>query len=183
MTLTATTNLILSSLTVIGQLIIVGLLISFIAHDQKISNSLIKFFGENALVFAFAVAFIATAGSLFYSEVIGFEPCKLCWFQRIFAYPQVVLLGLALWKRGYGIAPYGIALSVIGVVISAYHYLLQIGVAPPLPCSAVGYSVDCSQRFVLQFGYITIPMMAITAFLLIIFFLQTQKLYNNSVIK
>ena len=183
MALTATTNLILSSLTVIGQLIIVGLLISFVARNQKFSNSLIQFFGKNALVFAFVVALIATAGSLLYSEIIGFEPCKLCWFQRIFMYPQVVLFGLTLWKRNYGIAFYGIALSTIGAVISAYHYLLQIGVAPSLPCSAVGYSVSCSQRFVLQFGYITIPMMALTAFLLIILFLKAQKLYDNSVIK
>lgn len=183
MTLAATTNLIFSLLTVIGQLIIVGLLISFIARGQKFSNSLIKFFGKNALAFAFVVALISTVGSLFYSEVIGFEPCKLCWFQRIFMYPQVVLLGLALWKRDYGIALYGIAFSAIGAVISAYHYLLQIGAAPALPCSAVGYSASCSQRFVLQFGYITIPMMALTAFLLIILFLNAQKLYNNLVRK
>ena len=58
-------------------------------------------------------------------------------------------------------------LSIIGAVIAAYHYLLQLNIAPSLPCSAVGYSVSCSQVFVMNFGYITIPLMSLTVFSLI----------------
>lgn len=155
-------NQLLGILTIVGQAAII------LAWPFR------AFISKNALLSAFLVALIATSGSLFYSEIAGYEPCKLCWFQRIFMYPQVILLGLALWKKDYGIKFYGIVLSSIGAVIAGYHYLLQLGVAPALPCAAVGYSVACSQRFVLQFGYITIPMMALTAFLLIIIFLAAR---------
>ena len=128
---------------------------------------------------AFLVSLGATVGSLFLSEIAQFEPCKLCWFQRIFMYPQVFLLGIALWKKDLGIYTYSIALSAIGAIIAGYHYLLQIGVAPALPCSAVGYSADCSQRFILQFGYITIPLMAFSAFLLILL-LNLNAKYRKS---
>jgi disulfide bond formation protein DsbB len=83
-------------------------------------------------------------------------------------YPQAVLLGLALWKKDKGIALYSLALSIVGSAIAGYHYLLQRGVVPELPCAAVGISESCSQRFVMTFGYITIPLMAFTAFLLLI---------------
>lgn len=173
MTLVSTANLILSSLTVIGQIIIALVAVAFLIRNEK----LLQFFGNNAILFSFIVAIIATLGSLFYSEIAGFEPCKLCWFQRIFMYPQVILLGIALWKKNGALTIYNsIVLSAIGVIIAGYHYLLQIGIAPELPCAAVGYSAACSQRFVMHFGYITIPMMALTAFLLIIVFSITAKL-------
>jgi len=167
----STANFILSSLTAIGQVIIGLVIVSLIIRNEKLTRIL----GKNAVLFSFIVALIATLGSLFYSEIAGFEPCKLCWFQRIFMYPQVMLLGIALWKKNGMLAIYNsVTLSIIGAVIAGYHYLLQIGVAPELPCAAVGYSVACSQRFVMNFGYITIPMMALTAFLLIAFLMVTK---------
>ncbi|OGY68707.1 MAG: hypothetical protein A3B94_01990 [Candidatus Jacksonbacteria bacterium RIFCSPHIGHO2_02_FULL_43_10] len=114
-------------------------------------------------------------GSLFYSEIAGYEPCQLCWWQRILMYPQVILLGVAWLKEDQGIVLYSIALSSLGALIAGYNYLLQIGFVPSIGCSAVGYSINCSQRFVMQFGYITIPMMALTAFLLIISFMIVFK--------
>lgn len=177
MTLVSTANIILSSLTVIGQIIIALIIISFIFRKTKI----LELFGKNAILFSFIVALIATLGSLFYSEISGYEPCKLCWFQRIFMYPQVILLGIALWKKNGMLAIYNsFALSTIGAMIAGYHYLLQVGIAPELPCSAVGFSAACSQRFILQFGYITIPIMAFTAFLLIVIFSIAAKLNNGS---
>jgi len=167
-----TANQILSSLTVLGQIIILVLVISFLFRENKI----VGFFSKKAIPFSFVVALIATLGSLFYSEIAGYEPCKLCWFQRIFMYPQVILLGITLWKKNGILVIYNsISLSVIGAVIAGYHYLLQIGLVPELSCAAVGYSVACSQRFVMNFGYITIPMMAFTAFAMIITFLLIKK--------
>lgn len=171
MTLVATVNLILALLTVLGQVIILLLALSMVSRWTKI----LGFFGRNAALFSFIVALAATLGSLFYSEVAGYEPCKLCWFQRIFMYPQVIILGIALWRKNY--EKYNsLVLSVVGAAVAGYHYLLQIGVAPELPCAAVGYSATCSQRFVMNFGYITIPLMAFTAFIMIVLFFLIQSL-------
>jgi disulfide bond formation protein DsbB len=163
---------ILSLLTLAGQALIVFLLLCRVLRAK---HPLADFFCEKALLLSFLVALIATAGSLFYSEIAGYEPCKLCWFQRIFMYPQVVILGIALYKKHQGVADYILALSGIGALIAAYHYLLQIGVASGLLCNAVGHSASCSQRFVMTFGYITIPMMALTVFLLIIVLMQCLR--------
>ena len=174
--LVSSVNQILSLLTITGQIIIVSVLIILLLKNKIISDLI----GKEAILFSFAVSLIATLGSLFYSEIAGFEPCKLCWFQRILMYPQIILLGLAILRKDKNIISYTFWLSVIGAVIAGYHYLLQIGVAPNLYCSAVGYSVSCSQRFAMNFGYITIPMMAFTAFLMNIIFaaisIKTKKL-------
>lgn len=174
-TLVSTVNQMLSLLTIAGQAAIVLGLAVILTRNRKIG----VFLGENALLFSFVVALAATLGSLFYSEVAHFEPCKLCWFQRILMYPQAILLGLALFKKDKNILGYVFWLSLFGAVIALYHYLLQIGVAPSLSCSATGYSASCSQRFVMNFGYITIPMMALTAFILILLFMFENKLYSK----
>jgi len=160
-------NQALSLLTIAAQILIVVFLIAFLLGKNQRSK-IISWLGPKAMTFSLVVALAATLGSLFYSEIAGFEPCKLCWFQRILMYPQVILLGLALWRRKKDIGDYIIALSVIGAVIAGYHYLLQRGAVPALPCSAVGYSASCSQVFVMSFGYVTIPLMAFTAFILIL---------------
>lgn len=162
---------ILSLLTIVGDVVIIGGVLLWI-----LSSSILSFFPRKAILFSFIVALIATLGSLFFSEIAGFEPCKLCWFQRILMYPQVILLAIAFLKKDKNIADYSIALSTIGAVIAAYHYYLQVGGTQIFPCSTVGYSVSCSQKFILQFGYITIPMMSLTAFLLILFFMINKKM-------
>ncbi len=152
----------LGLLTMVLQVVLVlGILIGIFSKGvrEKIRNIV----SSRANLFSFLIALTATLGSLFYSEIAHYDPCKLCWFQRIFMYPQAILFGIALWKRK-DIRAYSIALSGIGAVIAGYHYLLQRGIAPSLACSAVGYSVSCSKIFVMNFGYITIPLMAFTAF-------------------
>jgi hypothetical protein len=171
MSIAPVVNQILSILTIIAQVIIVLLVIFLITKKQLFP----QFLAKKGFVLAFIVSVIAILGSLTYSNIIGYEPCELCWFQRILMYPQVILLGMALIKKDYKIANYSIVLSIMGALIAAYNYLLQIGVAPATTCSAVGYSVSCSQQFILQYGYITIPMMALSAFLLIIFLLKAHK--------
>ena len=129
----------LSILTILGQVSILVLFFAYLNGQEKI----LKFVSEKSLVFGFIIALVATLGSLTYSEIIGYDPCKLCWLQRIFIYPQTVLLGLALWKKDYSIGVYSLVLSVIGGFIAGYHYLLQVGFAPALSCDSVGYSVSC----------------------------------------
>lgn len=163
-------NQVFGILTIIAQAVIVAvILLRFLAGSQA---AIFSRLARAGLVLALLVAAAATLGSLLYSEVIGYEPCKLCWFQRIFMYPLVVLLGLAAWRKDRGAAVYGIVLAGAGGMIALYHYLLQLGLAPSLSCSAVGYSVSCAKVFVLQYGYISFPLMAATAFAFIVVMLS-----------
>lgn len=171
MTLADFLNFFLGILTIVAQvasLILVAVLL--FPSSKSLFSGPVNFVSKNALWLSFTVAFIATAGSLLFSDVVGYEPCKLCWFQRIFIYPQVLLLGISAWKKEKTMKIYGIILSSIGAVIALYHYLGQIGFTT-LPCPATGYSVSCAKVFTLEFGYITIPMMALSAFIFILLML------------
>jgi len=163
-------NFCLSLLTVIGQIIIIYLAIVILFKNIKPSfKKPLAWIERHSLLFSFIVALIAMLGSLTYSDVIGYEPCKLCWYQRILMYPEVFLFGLALFRKEKSILPYALTLAIIGQFIAFYHFIIQLGVLPA-PCTVSGYSVSCAKVFVLQFGYITIPLMAFTAFIMIIFF-------------
>lgn len=116
-------------------------------------------------VLVFVVSLGATLGSLFYSEVLGFEPCRLCWYQRIAMYPIAFLSGLALWRRDVGILWYIRLQAIVGAAIGAYHYLVQtLDVLDGGSCSA---AVPCSVRYVNEFGFVSIPFMAMSCFVLI----------------
>ncbi len=80
---------------------------------------------EYALLTAWGASFIATLGSLYFSEIMKFEPCVLCWYQRIFMYPFVLWLGIAVAKKDYRIASYSLPIATIGACISLYHYAIQ----------------------------------------------------------
>lgn len=165
-------NQILSLLTILGQAMAVFLFFLLITKNHRL-NALNRF----SLPFAFLVAFLATAGSLFYSEIGGFEPCKLCWFQRIFMYPQVVLLGLALWKKDKNIVDYNLTLAFTGAVFAAYHYFLQMKLIKEtiFSCSTTSVAQNCSLPFFVEFGYVTMPLMALTAFVLVMLSLAVLK--------
>lgn len=114
------------------------------------------------LPIAFVVALFATVGSIIYSDVIGFDPCLLCWVQRIFLYPQVVILAVALLRRDGSVIPYVFALSLLGALVALYHYGGQIWFTGALPCPADGPS--CAQRFFVEFGFVTIPLLSFAVF-------------------
>ncbi len=138
------------------------------SKNNKTINNIIHIFSDNALFFSFFIALFTTAGSLFFSEIAHFIPCKLCWYQRIFMYPQVLLLGIAAVKNDFSVRKYILSLSLIGLVIAVYHYILQMSPFP-LPCS--DELANCALKQVAFFGYITIPLMSATAFTLIILFM------------
>lgn len=114
------------------------------------------------LAFAWVVALVATLGSLYYSEVRLFLPCELCWYQRIFMYPQAVLLGMALWRQDFRVWPYALALSLIGSGLSILHLLQQK--LPHLFTLACKPPVPCTVEYIPQFP---IPLQALIAFGLI----------------
>ncbi|MGI8387444.1 disulfide oxidoreductase [Robertmurraya sp. P23] len=121
---------------------------------------------ENLLFLAFAAALIAMFGSLYFSEIRQYEPCELCWYQRIVMYPFVVLLGIATVKKDYGIAFYTMILSVIGGMISLYHFGLQKLSFLADTAPACG-RIPCTGQYINWLGFITIPFLALTAFIIV----------------
>ncbi len=148
-------------------LFILGLVFNKLKVKIDFFKKVLSFFTKNSILASFIVALVATSGSLYLSEIAHFEPCKLCWFQRIFMYPLVILLGISLWQKTKDVWRYVLPLAVVGGVIALYHYYLQVTPNALAPCSTVGISVSCSERPFIHFGYITIPWMSLSAFTLI----------------
>jgi disulfide bond formation protein DsbB len=115
---------------------------------------------------AWAVAFLATTGSLYFSEIAGYEPCLLCWYQRVAMYPQVVILAIVAARRDAGGRVYAAALAGIGALIAAYHVLLEW--VPALESGACDPDNPCTLIWFRVFGVISLPTMALAAFLLIL---------------
>lgn len=128
-------------------------------------NGTADFLAQYGAALAFVVALVATSGSLYYSEVAGFVPCTLCWYQRILMYPLTVVTLVGFIKGDEYLPLYVLPLSIIGMGVSGYHYLVQLGAFGHPAACAVG--IPCSLRYVNYLGFITIPLMAFTAFTLI----------------
>ena len=122
--------------------------------------------GPGALWVAAVVALTATAGSLYFSEVAGFEPCALCWYQRIAMYPLVLILGIAAARGDAAVRRYVAPIAAVGALISIYH----IGVErlPGLPTGSCSVAAPCDLIWVERFGFVTIPVMALAGFLSIL---------------
>ena len=121
--------------------------------------------GAAGLSAAFVVAALAMAGSLWFSEVARFDPCRLCWYQRIAMYPLVLILGIAAWRGDRGIGRYVLPMAIVGAVIAAYHYALEW--LPALDTGACSASTPCTTVWFREFGFVSLPYLALSAFLLI----------------
>jgi disulfide bond formation protein DsbB len=118
---------------------------------------------------AFVVAAIATGGSLFLSEIAHFVPCELCWFQRICMYPLSIVTLLAALAGDHRVARYLVPLPLVGAGVSIYHILVENHwVTTPQACQI---GAGCTVKWINQFGYVTIPTLALTAFVLLSAFL------------
>lgn len=136
-------------------------------HPSALCRYASTFIQKWGLELAFGLSFVGAVLTLFYSEVLGYIPCGLCWMGRVFLYPQVILFAVALWTRDRSIALYSIALSAIGFVIASYTHYLQMGGSALIPCPASGAG-DCAKRYVFEFGFVTMPMMGVALFALLI---------------
>lgn len=162
--LTEAVNLFFSVFALLGQIIFLVLLFGlFFLKNNNFFKNLFSLLGKNAILFGFIISLSATLGSLYYSEIAHFPPCDLCWVQRIFMYPQAIIFLIALIKKEKPFI-YPLVLSIVGGLISIYNYYVQLG--GPSFCGTTS-GVSCAQRFVMEFGYITFPIMALTAFALI----------------
>ncbi len=122
-------------------------------------------FGGNSIWLAWAVALVATVGSLIYSEVIHFVPCRLCWFQRIAMYPLSVILLVGAIRREAVVRFYALPLALIGLAVSIYHNLVQF--FPSMEGGSCDPLNPCSARSVAVFGFIDLPFMAGAGFIVI----------------
>jgi disulfide bond formation protein DsbB len=120
---------------------------------------------------AFIVAAIATGGSLFFSEIAGYIPCELCWFQRICMYPLAIATLLAAIFDDRRAARYLLPLPVVGAGVSVYHLLVENGVVKQTQACLVSAPGGCATKWIDEFGYMTIPTLALTGFALIFAFL------------
>lgn len=170
----------LSILTVATQALIASGLVYLLLFPNDKKKSAVNFFGKNTIFLSFLVTLIATLGSLFFSEIAGFEPCRLCWFQRIFMYPQVILLAIGWIKKDYKIIGYLLILSLIGGMISLYHNYIYYWSQAAAFCSLTEQRPSCAEKNTLGFGYITIPLMALTAFVALIFLFLIKKNHDKS---
>ena len=117
------------------------------------------------------VAAIATGGSLFFSEIAHFVPCELCWFQRICMYPLSILTLIAAVHGDHRFARYLLPLPVVGAGVSVYHILVENGVVEQAKACLVSAPGGCATKWIDQFGYMTIPTLTLTGFVLLIAFL------------
>lgn len=129
-------------------------------------------------MFAWLVSVAATCGSLYLSEVLNYTPCSLCWFQRIFMYPLVVLMSVAIYRRETIIVPYALPLVIIGGSISIYHIIIQQ--MPKNSAIAACGPTSCQEDYLQLFGWVTIPMLALTAFILIAIALILAKKFESA---
>ena len=115
---------------------------------------------------AWLVAAVAALGALFMSEVMGLAPCVLCWWQRIFMFPLVLILALGLFPFDPKVTRYALPLAVMGLGLAAFHVLLTMGIIPEAlaPCRQ---GIPCKTIQIEWFGFVTIPLLSLFAFLII----------------
>jgi disulfide bond formation protein DsbB len=121
--------------------------------------------GDKAIWLAFAVALVCTVGSLMYSELFHYIPCRLCWYQRIAMYPLAVILLVGAIRREAVVRYYAIPIALIGLLISVYHNLVQF--FPSFEGGSCDPAVPCSARSIEMFGFMDLPFMAGAGFILI----------------
>ncbi len=118
-----------------------------------------------SLYVALMAAWIAMLGSLYFSQVRGYVPCELCWYQRILMYPLTVVLAVGLLRKDNNLTLFVLPLSSLGFLVALYHYLLEkTDIFPAHECSA---GVSCTAVWINWFGFITIPFLSLVAFTII----------------
>lgn len=139
-------------------------------------NPLIQFLNQNYLYFGFLITSLATVGSLFLSEVMKLPPCDLCWYQRSFIYPQMVIFGIAMWKNDRSITRYVLPLSGIGILIGIYHNLLQLN-PTVLPCTSS--AVSCATKQIELYGFDVIPVLSVFAYATLVILTLLTRRFNK----
>lgn len=156
-----TLNLILAT----GGLVLFGATV-FLLYDLYTD----RVFAAHIRRFAQKAAFFLTVGGIFmtllYSEAFGFVPCGLCWMQRVFLYPQAIILGVSLYIKDSTVILYTLALSIGGLIVGLYQHYLQMGGAEFIACPTSGG--DCTKRILFEYGFMTFPLLSVSLFTFLI---------------
>ncbi len=150
----------------VGTLIIIKARI--FATRFSLAQSILDGFAPFARPLAAAVATTCMLGSLYFSEIVNYKPCRLCWFQRFMMYPLAIILIIALIRKSKSIWKITVPLATIGGGISAYHWFLER--FPNLDAGVCDVKVPCEFVWFENFGFVTLPFMAFTGFLAVIVF-------------
>jgi len=164
----------LAVLGVVGQVVAAMLVVAAVFRVAGIPGPLLSIRSAvwgYELWLAFVVTAVATGGSLFFSEIANFVPCELCWFQRIFMYPLAIVTLLAAIANDHRVARYLLPLPLIGAGISVYHILVEERVVGQTTACLISAPGGCAVKWIDEFGYVTIPVLALTAFMLAFAFL------------
>ena len=171
-------NVLLGLGVIITQVICVVLLALLFFGPKK--NIFLDYVNKHFLILGFLISLVSAIFPLVYSEIIHFLPCYLCWWQRVFMFPLMFLFGIAFWDKDRRVVRYALPLLCMGFLVSAYqNFFYYFGESSSLPCDASG--ISCYQRLVSEFGgYISIPMMALTAFVALLTLLAVAHFYGKN---
>lgn len=166
----------MDSFTVINQIIMVGTLVLHVVAvllllallNVRGFGRIRAFVGTYGMTLSVLVLLGSVLGSLYYSSVADFIPCVLCWYQRIFIYPQLVLFIVAMARTTRDVIPYTLALSVVGGSIAIYQVILERMPSLAAVCAPDSLAASCGVIYVEGFNYITIPVMGLTVFIVLI---------------
>ncbi len=158
---------ILSVATLVGTVIVLVARLRY-RSSGRWATSTIDAFAPLARPLAAAIATTCMLGSLYFSEIVNYVPCRLCWYQRIMMYPLAIILIVAAIRRDSKVGWYAVPLAVIGGSVSTYHWLLER--FPNLESGACEVAVPCEFVWFENFGFVTLPFMAFTGFFAIIVF-------------
>ena len=145
---------------------------------SKPAAKLVRDIGDVTLPLAAMVAIGATLGSLYFSEIANFTPCKLCWWQRIAMFPLSIVLSIAAWRRDALVRRYVLPVAIIGLGVSVYHYIIEW--FPTLEKTSCDLEAPCTQVWFRTFGFSSLAFMAGCGFIAIITFLLCPRNLDNT---
>ncbi|MEK7128575.1 MAG: disulfide bond formation protein B [Patescibacteria group bacterium] len=165
-----------SGAIVLSVLSLIALFLLFIGPKK---NTYLTFIDKHYLTLGFVIALSATLFSLVYSEIVGFVPCYLCWYQRIFLFPLFLIFGMAIWHKDRHIVKYVLPLLSIGFMISVYqNFMYYFGNTGNLPCDASG--VSCYVQLINEFGgLISFPMLSLITYISLITIVLVAHFYKK----
>ncbi len=161
---------------VFSVVILILLILGYVAPKNSAVRNSKKIVNSYSLYVAFIFSLGATVGSLFMSELGGLEPCTLCWYQRIFMYPQTFLFLLAMYYKDSKVFLYSLFLSSIGLLIALWHVFIEY--QPQFETCSEG-TVACSAIQFEAFGFVTIPFMSASTFAFLVLISLLSLKYNS----
>ena len=167
---------VLPYLVLISQIVLVILFVTILSRGSW-GGMVTKYLANHSIILGFLVTLVAVLGSLFYSEIMNYEPCSLCWWQRVLLFPQVILFLTALKFKDRHVFRYVWRLAFLAGIVALYQLYVQFGGHSILPCTTV--SGSCSKVYVNAFGFLSIPLMSLTVALYVLLLAWVDKLHEN----